>query len=197
MTDVLVAGGGPAGIAAAVAAARRGAGAALVERYGFLGGMATAGLVNPFMGWHAGAEPLVAGIFQEMLDLVPALLQPGDIIFDRGDLDHLHPALHAAHEGVGLVAVEVVAGDVAEDRRDLGQLSADPGRNLGRETGDPERAEAVDIKRNLVRDMLDREQQVDNSGRTRGTTSANGQGARVPDGARILDDRVFYGGLTP
>ncbi len=72
MTDVLVAGGGPAGIAAAVAAARRGAGTALVERYGFLGGMATAGLVNPFMGWHAGNEPLVAGVFQEMLDLMAA-----------------------------------------------------------------------------------------------------------------------------
>jgi hypothetical protein len=72
MTDVLVAGGGPAGIAAAVVAARRGVGTALVERYGFLGGMATAGLVNPFMGWHAGGEPLVAGVFQEMLDLMAA-----------------------------------------------------------------------------------------------------------------------------
>jgi hypothetical protein len=72
MTDVLVAGGGPAGIAAALAAARRGAGTALIERYGFLGGMATAGLVNPFMGWHAAGEPLVAGIFQEMLDLMAA-----------------------------------------------------------------------------------------------------------------------------
>ena len=73
MTDVLVAGGGPAGIAAAVVAARRGAGTILIERYGFLGGMATAGLVNPFMGWHAGGEPLVAGVFQEMLELMAAV----------------------------------------------------------------------------------------------------------------------------
>jgi len=73
MTDVLVAGGGPAGIAAAVVAARRGAGTILIERYGFLGGMATAGLVNPFMGWHAGGEPLVAGVFQEMLKLMAAV----------------------------------------------------------------------------------------------------------------------------
>jgi hypothetical protein len=72
MTDVLVTGGGPAGIAAAVVAARRGAGTALIERYGFLGGMATAGLVNPFMGWHAGGEPLVAGVFREMLELMAA-----------------------------------------------------------------------------------------------------------------------------
>ena len=43
--DVLVAGGGPAGIAAAAAAARVGARTVLVERYGYLGGLATAGLV--------------------------------------------------------------------------------------------------------------------------------------------------------
>jgi len=43
--DVLVCGGGVAGVAAAVCAARNGASTMLVERYGFLGGMATAGLV--------------------------------------------------------------------------------------------------------------------------------------------------------
>lgn len=73
MADVLVAGGGPAGIAAAVAARRTGAETVLIERYGFLGGMATAGLVNPFMGWHAAGRPLVAGIFQEMVDRMSAL----------------------------------------------------------------------------------------------------------------------------
>ncbi len=43
--DVLVAGGGPAGVTAAIAAAREGARTLLVEQFGFLGGMATAGLV--------------------------------------------------------------------------------------------------------------------------------------------------------
>jgi len=43
--DVIVAGGGPAGLAAAVAASRNGAQTLLVERYGYLGGLATGGLV--------------------------------------------------------------------------------------------------------------------------------------------------------
>ena len=42
--DVVVCGGGPSGVMAAIAAARGGARTAIVERYGFFGGMATAGL---------------------------------------------------------------------------------------------------------------------------------------------------------
>jgi len=66
--EVMVAGGGPAGLAAAVAAARNGADTLLVERYGFLGGMATAGLVNPFMGNRVGRQELVTGIYTEIVD---------------------------------------------------------------------------------------------------------------------------------
>ncbi len=62
-TDVLVAGGGPAGVAAAVAAARAGARTTLVERYGFLGGMASAALVNPFMVSRSGDGGLIMSPF--------------------------------------------------------------------------------------------------------------------------------------
>ncbi|MGJ4852135.1 FAD-dependent oxidoreductase [Bacillota bacterium Meth-B3] len=48
--DVLVAGGGPSGVCAAVAAAREGAKVALIERYGILGGMLTSGHVGPILG---------------------------------------------------------------------------------------------------------------------------------------------------
>src|SRR5258707_3297543 len=51
-TDVLVVGGGPAGLGAAVGAAQAGARVVLAERYGFLGGNATAALVMPLMSFH-------------------------------------------------------------------------------------------------------------------------------------------------
>lgn len=52
-TDVLVIGGGPAGIAAAISASRAGATTALVERYNHLGGLWTGGLVLPLLSTHA------------------------------------------------------------------------------------------------------------------------------------------------
>jgi len=57
-TDVLVVGGGPAGLGAAIGAAEAGAGVILAERYGFLGGSATAALVMPMMSFHT-QEPVV------------------------------------------------------------------------------------------------------------------------------------------
>jgi hypothetical protein len=51
-TEVLVVGGGPAGLGAALAAADAGARVVLAERYGFLGGNATAALVMPWMSFH-------------------------------------------------------------------------------------------------------------------------------------------------
>ena len=68
--DVCVCGGGLAGVAAAVSAAREGSRVILIEKYGFLGGMATAGLVNPFMKWkeNGPSDKLVnAGIFTDLL----------------------------------------------------------------------------------------------------------------------------------
>jgi hypothetical protein len=73
--EVIVVGGGPAGIAAAIAAARSGARTLLVEQYGFLGGMATAGLVGPFMTSYDihGEKPIIEGIFRELVDRMVAL----------------------------------------------------------------------------------------------------------------------------
>ena len=67
--DVVVVGGGPAGVAAAVAAARNGARTALVERYGHVGGMATGGLVIliPFLT-DGTKKQILVGLLQEMVD---------------------------------------------------------------------------------------------------------------------------------
>ncbi|MCX4705984.1 FAD-dependent oxidoreductase [Streptomyces sp. NBC_01373] len=88
-TDVLVVGGGPAGCGAALAASEAGAEVVLVERYGFLGGNATAALVMPLMSFHnehkqavfgdgdatrllptdhGEGEPVVAGVLWRLLD---------------------------------------------------------------------------------------------------------------------------------
>jgi hypothetical protein len=71
-TDVLVVGGGPAGVTAAVAAARLGARVILAERYNHLGGLSTGGLViwiDRMSGWD-GAH-LIRGLAEEMLDRLP------------------------------------------------------------------------------------------------------------------------------
>ncbi len=70
--DVCVAGGGPAGVAAAVAAARQGARVFLAERHTCLGGMGTAGLVPAFMEFGDGVNFLAAGVGGDVLDRLHA-----------------------------------------------------------------------------------------------------------------------------
>lgn len=71
--DVAVIGGGPAGIAAAIAAAREGARTVLVERYGALGGLATGGLIILLLTLDDGeGRPVIAGLCQEMVDRLVA-----------------------------------------------------------------------------------------------------------------------------
>jgi len=71
-TDVLVVGGGPAGTAAAVAAARLGADVLLVERYNHLGGLSTGGLViwiDRMTDWSG--RPVIRGIAGELMERLP------------------------------------------------------------------------------------------------------------------------------
>ena len=68
--DLLVVGGGPSGVCAAIAAARKGAKVLLVDSGNCLGGMGTKGLVGPFMTCYdaAGENMIIRGLFEEIVD---------------------------------------------------------------------------------------------------------------------------------
>ncbi len=71
--DVLVVGGGSAGLSAAIAARRQGADVVLVERYGYLGGLASGGLIVLLLTLDDGAgRQVVAGLCQELVERLEA-----------------------------------------------------------------------------------------------------------------------------
>jgi len=74
--DVVVAGGGPAGTAAAICAGRQGAKVLLVEATGCLGGMATSGLVSQWSALSAGTHSVIGGL---MLEIVKTMHQRGHL----------------------------------------------------------------------------------------------------------------------
>lgn len=106
-TDVLVVGGGPSGLGAALGAADAGARVVLAERYGFFGGNATAALVMPLMSFHtrrsaSGAsdtakllptdhgpgDPIVAGVLKRLLE---RLVRAGGAIPPSVDTGYVVP----------------------------------------------------------------------------------------------------------
>lgn len=118
--DVLVAGGGVAGIAAAVCAARMGAKTLLVERYGFLGGMATAGLVNPFMNYYSSTgEKLVGGFFDELCE---RMRRSGGMLDRAFDPEAMKWAAQEMllESGCNLMLHSIVTGARMEGRRLVG-----------------------------------------------------------------------------
>lgn len=82
--EVLVVGAGPAGIGAAVSAARAGAQTLVIDQNGCVGGQATMGLVGPFMTSYdaKGQTMIIRGVFKEIVDRMKALggaIDPGEI----------------------------------------------------------------------------------------------------------------------
>lgn len=67
-----MAGGGPAGVCAAVAASRAGVRVLLVERHGYLGGNATGGLVGPFSTNYFAGKKVIAGLLDEVIERLAA-----------------------------------------------------------------------------------------------------------------------------
>jgi hypothetical protein len=104
---VLVVGGGPAGIGAAVAAARNGARVLLVERYGFPGGNLTVAMVNPMFTFHdAQGRQVIRGIAGEVVErLIKVAASAGhvrDLTFDNASMTPFDP------EGMKLVLFDML-----------------------------------------------------------------------------------------
>jgi FAD dependent oxidoreductase len=104
--DVVVVGGGPAGIMAATAAARTGRSTLLIERYGFLGGAGTAGGLSTFCGLHARTHGedirVIRGLADELLDRLVKL--------DGLNAPHLTIA-----DGIAAQAFDISAYKIAAD----------------------------------------------------------------------------------
>jgi hypothetical protein len=133
--EVAVLGGGPAGIAAAVAAARAGRRTLLIERYGFLGGMGTAAGVTNFCGLHANVygemHRVVRGVASELLariDRIGGLNAPHLVLgkifaqaYDTAAYKIAADDLMAAHK-VGILFHALGAGVVLHDERRINAL---------------------------------------------------------------------------
>ncbi|MGZ5871301.1 MAG: FAD-dependent oxidoreductase [Bradyrhizobium sp.] len=133
--EVAVLGGGPAGIAAAVAAARAGRRTVLIERYGFLGGMGTAAGVTNFCGLHANVygqmHRVVQGIASDLLvriDRLGGLNAPhlifGKILaqaYDTAAYKIAADDLLAAHK-VDILFHALGAGVVMQDEKQINAL---------------------------------------------------------------------------
>ncbi|WP_424136578.1 FAD-dependent oxidoreductase [Roseomonas chloroacetimidivorans] len=133
--DVVVLGGGMAGIAAATAAARAGASTLVIERYGFFGGMGTAAGVTNFCGLHANVhgeiQQVVHGVTDDLLgriDRLGGLRAPHDVFgktwaqaYDTASFKIAADDLVAA-SGAHILFHAVAAGVVMSDERKVSAL---------------------------------------------------------------------------
>jgi glycine/D-amino acid oxidase-like deaminating enzyme len=136
-SDVVVVGGGPAGLAAAIAAAREGASVTLLERYPYLGGMAAGGMVLLLDDMVNGQDITVRGLATEIIERMEAMgLAVTPPLAERGEseekwarwarwgtFDYMHPGRHKP-------IVYATAFDPDGWKRAATDMLADAGVNL-------------------------------------------------------------------
>ena len=128
-TDVLVVGGGPAGFAAAIAAKREGCSVTLIERYPYLGGLASGGMVLVLDDMHNGENEItVTGLCMEMIERMAkvgaAVYPPPEDRGQRGeragaDMDRDRVVVPVGHSFSSSLAASIAA---------LGPGGRDPAR---------------------------------------------------------------------
>jgi FAD-dependent oxidoreductase family protein len=172
--DTIVIGAGPAGVPAALAAARGGCRTLLIEQHGFAGGMATAGLVNPFLGNfyrdpETGREcDLSGGVFAELLGRLRSrgaaeryTFGPGTSFYDAFDEAVLRIVYDEmlAEAGVDvLYHARLVSADVTDGHVDAIRIATKEGlltfagSHFIDSTGDADLAAAVGVPFDVGRD---------------------------------------------
>lgn len=133
--DVLVAGGGPAGIGAALGAARNGAKTMLIEHFNCLGGIATAGMMSHWTGSSEGP------VYEEILNRCQAMPWPGEET-DAGKRQHIN------HEKLKLVLFDLLeeAGVIIQLHTDVAAPIMDGNRVVGVITESKSGREAIMAK---------------------------------------------------
>lgn len=131
--DLIVAGGGPAGSAAAICAARLGAKVLLVEATGCLGGMGTSGLVTAFDPMANGERALVGGLMREIVETLYERGQLGPQVTPEFWRERYHCWTQFRVEGLKRLLDELAAEAGVEVRlfTTLVEVDADPNRVNG------------------------------------------------------------------
>jgi FAD dependent oxidoreductase len=111
-TDVLVVGGGIAGVMAAIASGRSGAPTLLVERFGSLGGTGTAAMMNLFYVPYAASRGLVRELFDRLIARGGAI--PGEFVVYDPELYKITALEMLAEAGAG-VLLHTLVSDVVMD----------------------------------------------------------------------------------